>query len=57
MLVFAVGKLRPRSSVTSDPIRIVVPIEVPGPTITASGIATAEHHHKVVPVQLVVEVE
>jgi Putative DNA-binding domain len=55
-LVFAVGKLRPRGIVQSDRIRIVVPVEVPGPTITATGIVTAEGHHKVVPVRLVVDV-
>jgi Putative DNA-binding domain len=55
-LVFAVGKLRPRGTVMSDRIRIVVPIDVPGPTITATGIVTAEGHHKVVPVRLVVDV-
>jgi Putative DNA-binding domain len=55
-LVFAVGKLRPRGSVTSDRIRIVVPIELPGPTISATGIATADGQHRVVPVRLSVDV-
>ena len=41
-IVFSVGKLHPRGTAISDPIRILVPAEVIGPNLTATGSATAQ---------------
>lgn len=56
-IVFSVGKLHPRGTAISDPIRILVPAEVIGPNLTATGSATAEGHHRVIDIRMTVQTD
>jgi hypothetical protein len=47
-VVFDVGKLHPRGVAFSEPLRIVVPVDIVGAVVTATGSATAEGHHRIV---------